>query len=57
MALSYDFPCRLIVTIANFLFLGCFLTKKNSYSCSHGEEEVDEREDTVVGTSDCCGLG
>ena len=28
MALSYYFPYRLIVKIANFLFLGCFVTKK-----------------------------
>ena len=32
MALSYDSPYGLIVTTANFLFLGCFVTKKNSYS-------------------------
>ena len=34
MVLSYDFPYWLIVTIVNFLFLGCFVTKKNSYSYS-----------------------
>ena len=34
MTLSYDFPYRLIVTIANFHFFGCFVTKKNSYSYS-----------------------
>ena len=34
IALSYDFPYRLIVTNANFLFLGCFLTNKKSYLIS-----------------------
>ena len=51
MALSYDFSCRLIVTIDSISLLGC-LVVKNSYSysftCSNSEKQVEVLEGTAA---------
>ena len=51
MALSYDFPCKLIVTIDSISLFECLLTKKTltlTLTCSNSEKQVEVLEGTVA---------